>query len=569
MVFRAPRLGASARSSSFNQSATLLPAGADKGSEFGASLGISQLSDADSSSSTHTSAAARTLLLVGAAGHAKRGAVFSVGPFDSASPNHAGLADAPPLLRLLAPYTLGASARFGQSLAVDPSSGLALIGAPGSWTSHGAASGAVLRSWILRTPLPASEGAASGNSSSGGGGSVSGSSGRDAPPVLAHSTLLASISEQLIWGEDSDPGDSFGHSISLSKDGYALCGAPLNRGRAAASSEDASRSDEVSADAAGAAYIYLPTSTSPSLPPPPAHPAPNISMPSPPTAPTQHQPGGTAFLVAAGAFAISLIVILLIAMAACIRYRNSASARVIPYAKARWRVALRAVKRSGGVRTVWLEPQRPTAAELQMALADRAHWWSAKLEQTHLGDDGLMRVEEVEEMAGGATSAMSPMPNGARGGGRISPREMAMAGGARCRCAVRPQSRGTEQTSPVYAGLAKSSVLAAARAAVAAAPPQRIDPPLPPGNPPPARHGAWGAAAVAACRQQDLNRQLQVRRQLLELQRQLEAKQKELGAMHDAAPAAGPSAGDRPDPDGSAEVPLAPAEEGWTGVQPL
>ena len=123
---------------------------------------------------------------------------------------------------------------------------------------------------------------------------------------------------------------------------------------------------------------------------------------------------------------------------------------------------------------------------------------------------------------------------------------------------MRPQSRSDEmmrrpsaEASPVYAGVAISSVLASARAAVAAgAPPQRIDPNAPPSAPPsgpPGSRGAWGTAAVAACRQQDLNRQLEVRRQLLELQRQLEARQKELGAMHDAAAAEGEPCTSRPD----------------------
>lgn len=190
----------------------------------------------------------KPLLLVGAPGLSTSfggpalGAVYSIGPFDRFDQTqHATVSSSPWPPRAIGNVIPGfgnANGRFGRSISVDSASGWAFISSSARFTNRGATSGGAMLTEYFNS-----------NASS-------------------QSELFA---PNEVWGEDSEDGDAFGVSVSLSSSGVAVIGA--------------SRHNQNSTVDSGAAYLFFPPFAPPSEPPsfPPSFPPPSIPpSPSPP-----------------------------------------------------------------------------------------------------------------------------------------------------------------------------------------------------------------------------------------------------------------------------------------------
>lgn len=225
----------------------------------------------------------QTILAIGSPGVRNDvGAVYLVGPLNSTSPTHEGLNQ---MKRVMGPAHLLAS-RFGQSIAIDPNSGYAVIGAPNGNTLHGT-SGAAIRSWLIRdafsvatsppsppSPTPAVN--ATTNVSSAVNTSLSPP---PSPPTAPPALPLQKIEERLLYqplGGWSivDVGDDFGAAVAIGPEGHTICGAPLHNGK---------NSTGNVLVGSGAVYMFEPQTAPPLTPPPP--PLPPQKPPSPPPPP--------------------------------------------------------------------------------------------------------------------------------------------------------------------------------------------------------------------------------------------------------------------------------------------
>lgn len=234
----------------------------------------------------------RTILLVGAPGAAGgRGAVYPIGPFNHSDGLHDGIGHADAMApRLDAPQSFGGYARLGSALAVEPSSGLALLGAPGASTRKGPASGAALRSWLLRTSkLPMDE-------------IWDGSALAAVTARLAASSPLDGIAERTLWGANTWPADNFGASVAIGSDGYSVCGAPKHGGGGALLF-------------GGAVYVTDASIASP-VTPPASPPTPISPPPAPPGMPPYPPQTSTGVIVASIA-AATLFLIVIGSIAGC------------------------------------------------------------------------------------------------------------------------------------------------------------------------------------------------------------------------------------------------------------
>ena len=234
-----------------------------------------------------------------------RGAVYPIGPFNHTASLHeelsSSIAWAP---RLLGSSDLGPSPRFGASLDIEPSSGLMLVGAPYATTRNGPASGAVIRSWLLRsTVFPLDE-------------EYEGSALAALNAARAAESPLDFIAERHLWGADSRPADHFGEAIALSSAGYAVVGAPSHAAGGMLLS--------------GGAYVFGPNVASPSAPPS-SPPAPSFPPSFPPTRPPSSPRDDTMVIVVASTIAggsLALIVMGSIITCAVLSYLARKAARL-------------------------------------------------------------------------------------------------------------------------------------------------------------------------------------------------------------------------------------------------
>ena len=219
----------------YNQTSYLVPPDSSGNLDFGTSVAIAP------TAWRAVDGGEDSVFLIGAPGATnERGAVYITGMFNHSESGHPNSETW--LRRVNSPASLGSSARFGASVAVEGGSGLAVIGAPGGFTQYGR-SGVAIRSWIVRD-------------------AITGQLDPDAP--------LTDVSERLVWGPDADSGDSFGTSVAVAASGHVLVGA----------SAHAHATNVSSLSNSGAAYIFDPVLTSPSQPPP-----------LPPSPPPPHVPG--------------------------------------------------------------------------------------------------------------------------------------------------------------------------------------------------------------------------------------------------------------------------------------
>mmetsp|Transcript_16621 Transcript_16621/g.33488 ORF Transcript_16621/g.33488 Transcript_16621/m.33488 type:complete len:571 (-) Transcript_16621:1300-3012(-) len=242
---------------SLNQTAKVLPA--DDKAELGTAVAVREVGG-------------EGLLLIGAPGH-ENGAVYSSKPFEIANVSaQARLAYDPSAWQpTIQPLVAENMARFGAAIAYEPASGLALIGAPTSFSGQGDQSGVASRLgyWITS---PSSAITTSTTTAS----TTTSTSSIPAEP-------LAHVTERVLTGYDSDPYDHFGSALSLNAHGVAVV----------ASTYHGAEGTESTSSATGAVYIYtppflwpppLPPSTPPPRPfTPPSNPSPLPSMPPPST----------------------------------------------------------------------------------------------------------------------------------------------------------------------------------------------------------------------------------------------------------------------------------------------
>ena len=259
----------------YHQIGFLNPSEFDFQIEFGFSIALQK--------NVWSSGPEQSILAIGAPGAGTYGGIYFAGPFNASSPSHSGIEG--PLRRFIAPAYLQ-RARFGHSISVDPASGLALIGAPSAFTSHGT-SGAAVRSWVVRDAFNTAPDPSIG-----------------AQANVTTSLPLQTIEEFLYWGPDAEPGDFHGSSVAIGSTGFSLCGATGRTGT----------SDNGTAlPGSGAAYMYLPIVPSPVAPPTPPPPpwTPDHGPPlHPPSPPPPAPPPDLAPLIGAstgGGFALLII----------------------------------------------------------------------------------------------------------------------------------------------------------------------------------------------------------------------------------------------------------------------
>lgn len=224
----------------------------------------------------------QTIIAIGSPGVRNDvGAVYLLGPLNSTSPTHEGLSQ---MKRVLGPAHLLAS-RFGQSIAIDPNSGYAVIGAPNGNTLHGT-SGAAIRSWLIRDAFPAANRPPSPpglplevvNASMNASSAFNVSSSPPSPPAPPPALPLQAIEERLLYqplGGFSmvQTSDDFATAVAIGPEGHVICGAPLHNGRNSTGSVLAG---------SGAIYMYEPYIAPPLTPPPPPLPPQNPPSPPPP-----------------------------------------------------------------------------------------------------------------------------------------------------------------------------------------------------------------------------------------------------------------------------------------------
>jgi len=285
----------------WNQTAKLTPPSTELASrsEFGSALAWQRRSDGGGD-----------WLLTGAPGFVLSangppiGAVYAIGPFYEGAqwsqypwqPQSVATARWPPRVTGNALGLGNGDGRFGAALAVDSSSGLAVVAATTRFSLRGPGTGgaSLTRYWAAEGcegPPPAI----------------------DPAGCLLAPLPLFDVPSRLLWGDDSVTGDGFGMSVALSSSGVVVVGSPQHSHRGVVGTPDATAP---AVAGSGAAYLHFPPPPPPPfvpLGPPPSPALPPSPMPPPPLPPIEMADASAVVVsgITAGVIAVLLLLLFL------------------------------------------------------------------------------------------------------------------------------------------------------------------------------------------------------------------------------------------------------------------